>query len=73
MAPGTPHFMNGVFLRSERKPFPGDLVTQRFFSLLNTHTDVHFMHMKAKGNFNFLLSITLCEPHKLWTIHGKLF
>ncbi len=61
---GTPRFMNGVFLRSERNPSQGTQLPGDFFPL-NTHTDVRFMHMKAKGNFNFLLSIMLCEPLKL--------
>lgn len=71
MAPGHPTLHEWSLSVIREKTLPWGLSYLEISFLLNTHTDVRFMHMKAKSNFNFLLSIMLCEPYKLWTSHGK--
>lgn len=65
MAPGHPTLHEWSLSAIREKSLPRGPSYPEIFFLLNTHTDVLFMHMKAKGNFNFLLSIMLCEPLKL--------
>lgn len=65
MAPGHLTLHEWSLSAIREKSLPRGPAYPEIFFLLNTHTDVHFIDMKAKGNFNFLLSIMVCEPLKL--------